>query len=125
MNNKSIKSIFAQRYRYYMNLHGKTRQDIVRDLGFKYTTICDWETGTTIPRMDKLEMLAQYFGCKNSDLLEEPKQEKPKNTETPTVGEDDGLSERERQLIQFVRRLSDKQVDGLLALLKSQQPQEK
>lgn len=49
----------------------------------------------------------------------------PNETEKSTVGEDDGLSERERQLIQFVRRLSDKQVDGLLDLLRSQQPQEK
>lgn len=119
MNNKSIKSIFAQRYRYYMNLHGKTRQDIVRDLGFKYTTICDWETGTTIPRMDKLEMLAQYFGCKNSDLLEEPKQEKPKNTEKPTVGEDDGLSEVKRALHAYVDTISEEQAALVLKILKS------
>ena len=71
MDALSIREIFPKRLLHYMSEYGKTRNDLVRDLGFKYSTIRDWEKGLTIPRMDKVELLANYFNCNNSDLLEE------------------------------------------------------
>ncbi len=71
MNASSIRTIFPKRLLHYMSEYGKTRNDLVRDLGFKYSTIRDWEKGLTVPRMDKVELLANYFNCNNSDLLEE------------------------------------------------------
>ena len=71
MDALSIREIFPKRLLHYMSEYGKTRNDLVRDLGFKYSTIRDWEKGLTIPRMDKVEILANYFNCSNADLLEE------------------------------------------------------
>lgn len=71
MSAPSIRKIFPKRLLHYMSEYGKTRNDLVRDLGFKYSTIRDWEKGLTVPRMDKVELLAKYFNCNNSDLLEE------------------------------------------------------
>lgn len=70
MNDLTVREIFPKRLLYYMSEYGKSRNDLVRDLGFKYSTIRDWEKGITIPRMDKVEILANYFNCNNSDLLE-------------------------------------------------------
>ena len=83
MNTSSIRVIFPKRLLHYMSEYGKTRNDLVRDLGLKYSTIRDWEKGITVPRMDKVEMLANYFHCSNSDLLEEKlTKEKEKDNET-------------------------------------------
>lgn len=83
MNTSSIRVIFPKRLLHYMSEYGKTRNDLVRDLGLKYSTIRDWEKGITVPRMDKVEMLANYFHCSNSDLLEEKlTEEKEKDNET-------------------------------------------
>lgn len=71
MDEKTIREVFPTRLVYYMKMNGKTRNDLVRDLGFKYSTIRDWEKGFTVPRMDKVEMLSRYFGCNNSDLIED------------------------------------------------------
>lgn len=71
MAGASIRDIFSQRLLYYMKEYGKSRNDLVRDLGFKYSTIRDWEKGITVPRMDKVEILARYFHCTNADLIEE------------------------------------------------------
>ena len=109
MDKASIRATFPKRYKYYMELHGKTRNDIVRDLGFKYTTICDWENGATIPRMDKIEMLARYFGCSNSDLLED-KKEKP--------AKDGELSEKQKAFIDKVKQMSDTELDRLDQILR-------
>ena len=65
------KNIFAANLNYYMKLHGKSRRDVCEDLGFSYYTFTDWVKGKKYPRMDKVEMLANYFGILKSDLIEE------------------------------------------------------
>ena len=53
-----------------MREHDKTQIDIVRDLGINRSSISSWVRGTRLPRMDKVDLLAQYFGVKRSDLIE-------------------------------------------------------
>ena len=110
MDELSIREIFPKRLIYYMNQNGKTRNDLVRDLGFKYSTVRDWEKGLTVPRMDKVEMLANYFNCSNSDLLEEK--------ENPTV-QDDGISEEMQELIDRIKSLPEDKIQLLLQVAKS------
>ena len=58
-----------------MDIKGKDRTEICKDLGFKYTTFTDWVNGNTYPRIDKIEMMANYFGVSKADLVEmQPKQ---------------------------------------------------
>lgn len=80
------------------------------------------------PRIEIYQQIAAATGIGLDELIaiiDDNITISPKKTEKPTATDGDGLSEREWQLIQFVRRLSDDQVDGLLALLRAQQPQEK
>lgn len=64
------KSIFASNLQKYMDLNGKSRRDVCDALGFSYYTFTDWVKGKKYPRMDKVEMLANYFGIQKSDLIE-------------------------------------------------------
>lgn len=68
MNNKSV---FAENLQRQMTLHDKSRKEICEALGFSYYTFTDWVKGKKYPRMDKVEMLANYFGILKSDLIEE------------------------------------------------------
>ena len=96
---------------HYMSINGKSRNDLVRDLGFKYTTIRDWEKGLTVPRMDKIEMLARYFNCENSDLLEDKK-------EKPTVNHGE-LTEGQLKLAALADGLSDDQIEMMIRVAKT------
>ncbi|MCL1951736.1 MAG: hypothetical protein FWF60_02790 [Oscillospiraceae bacterium] len=40
-------------------------------LGVAYTTFSDWYNGNKYPRIDKIEMMANYFGILKSDLVED------------------------------------------------------
>ena len=64
------RSIFAANLKKYMEANKKTRRDICAALGFSYYTVSDWVNGKKYPRMDKVEMLANYFGIQKSDLIE-------------------------------------------------------
>ena len=65
------KDIFAKNLNKYMKINGKSRREVCHDLGFSYYTFSDWCNGKKYPRMDKVEMLANYFGILKSDLIEE------------------------------------------------------
>ena len=77
------KTIFANNLKKYMKLNGKTRRDLCQALGFSYYTLSDWVNAKKYPRMDKVEVLANYFGIQKSDLIEEPiTVEKEKDNDT-------------------------------------------
>src|SRR5699024_6313467 len=40
-------------------------------LGVSYSTLSDWVNAKTYPRIDKIEMMANYFGVSKSDLVED------------------------------------------------------
>ena len=44
--------------------------DVCRDLEIPYSTFTDWCNGNIYPRIDKIELLANYFEIKKSDLVE-------------------------------------------------------
>lgn len=71
MSNLGNKKTFAKNLTYYMLLNNKTRNDLARDLNIPYTTITSWCTGEFYPRIDKIEMLANYFCINKSALVEE------------------------------------------------------
>ena len=74
-NNLGNKGTMAKNILYYMDINGKTRQDMCDALGVKYTTFTDWVKGNTYPRIDKIELMANYFGISKADLVEEHTQE--------------------------------------------------
>ena len=65
------KEIFSKNLRYYMDKKGVDRNQVCAALGFVYSTFTDWYNGVKYPRIDKIEMLAHYFGIMKSDLIEE------------------------------------------------------
>lgn len=64
------KEIFSANLRYYMEKNNINRIRICEDLGFVYSTFNDWYNGVKYPRIDKIELLANYFDIQKSDLIE-------------------------------------------------------
>lgn len=64
------KITFANNLIYYMKINNIDRYKLCDDLGFKYPTVSDWLQGKKYPRIDKIEMIANYFHIKKSDLIE-------------------------------------------------------
>ena len=71
MSNLGNEKIFSKNLRYYMDLNKKSRYDVCRDLNLPYTTFSEWYNGKIYPRIDKIELLANYFNIKKSNLIEE------------------------------------------------------
>ncbi|MCT0060017.1 XRE family transcriptional regulator [Lactococcus lactis subsp. lactis] len=60
----------AENIQYYLDKKGINSVKLAEDLGINYTTIRNWIQGRSYPRIDKIEMMANYFGIEKSDLVE-------------------------------------------------------
>lgn len=76
MNNIVSKKTIASNIKYQMEKKGITNKELCKELDFKYTTFIDWINAKTYPRIDKIEIMAKYFGCLKSELIEEQTDEK-------------------------------------------------
>lgn len=107
----SHREIFSANLNRKMEEAGKTRTDICAALGFSYYTVTDWVKGKKMPRMDKVEKLAKYFGCLISDLIEEKTEDKQRQL---TQSE---LSLKKREFMQKVEGMTDAQIEKLEQIL--------
>lgn len=75
MSENEYRKIFSKNLRYYMNKYNKKQSDLINDLGLSSSTISNWCTGEKLPRMNKVQILADYFHINKSDLIEEKEQQ--------------------------------------------------
>ena len=114
MSDLGNKEVMAKNIQRLMNETGKSRNDLCEALGVKYTTLTDWIKGNTYPRIDKIELMANYFGVSKSDLIEDK-----------TNYETFELSTDEKVLIEWYRTAPDHDLDFLRRMMAYSQRQKK
>lgn len=108
MDNLEQRKIFARNLKRWMFLKDKTQMDLINDLGFPSSTLSQWATAKKYPRIDKVQMLADYFGILKSDLIEDKSKYNEIEDEKATlVAEPDTLEET---LEDFKRKLATNDV---------------
>lgn len=63
--------IFSKNLNHYLTVKGKKQSDIIADLNINKSAISSWCNGTRLPRMNKIQLLADYLNINISDLIEE------------------------------------------------------
>ena len=81
MSNIGNKETMAKNLKYYIEKSGKDRSELAEIWGFPYSTVTEWINGRKYPRIDRIEIMADYFGILKSDLIEE-KSDEHRKTQT-------------------------------------------
>lgn len=68
---QKIKDIIARNINFQLKRKGVNQTDMARDLNIPEMTVSNWINAKTYPRQDKIQMMADYFDVKRSDLTEE------------------------------------------------------
>ena len=110
MTSLGNKAILSKNLRYYIDKSGKDRRELAETWGFPYSTVTDWINGKKYPRIDRIEIMADYFGVLKSDLIEE--KEKP-------TAQGDELSEELQELIDCIKKLPEDKIQMLLQVARS------
>ena len=107
MRNLGNKPVIAENIKRHMTAKGINAKELSKALHVPYTTVLSWIKAEYYPRIDKIEMMSDYFGCLKSDLIED-KSKQPVENE---------LSERKKAFIKQVEKMSDAQLDRLEQIL--------
>lgn len=90
MSSLGNKEIMAKNIRYYMEKNKLNAKELSINLNFKYSTVLDWINAKTYPRIDKIEIMANYFNIEKSDLVEDKSkaktQQKTQGLKIPVLG---------------------------------------
>ena len=65
------KEVMAKNIRKYMEINGVNATEICNALNFKHNTFSNWINAKIYPRIDKIEMLANFFGVSKAALVED------------------------------------------------------
>ena len=118
MSNLGNKEIFAKNLAYYVEKSGRDQREVAEVVGVAPSTFNEWMKAKKYPRIDKIEMLANYFGILKSDLIEQPSEDGYSPSEMQ-------LTEGEKKVLELFRRIPEERqgyaLEVLEALLKMQQ----
>lgn len=73
MSDSDLRRLFADNLNYFLSLNGYSQADMARRMHVSTATTAKWCTGQTMPRIDKIQSLCNWFGIEKSDLLEDRK----------------------------------------------------
>ena len=103
MSNLGNKEIFAKNLAYYLSRSGRDQKEVAEVVGVAPSTFNEWMKAKKYPRIDKIEILANYFGILKSDLIE-------KVSEDGYSPSEPQLTEGEKVLLDLFNRVpKDKQ----------------
>lgn len=71
MTDEQQKMIFSNNLTTLLQEHDKTQKEVAEAINVSPQTFNTWCKGIALPRMGKVQLLADYFNIKKSDLIDE------------------------------------------------------
>lgn len=71
MSDENQKRIFSRNLTFYLDKYQKTQREVAESIGVSPQTFNTWCQGIALPRMGKLQRLADYFRVEKSALIDE------------------------------------------------------
>lgn len=129
MSEEKQKSIFTHNLNKFISESGKTQAEIANAIGVSPQTFNTWCRGIAIPRMGKVQALADYFRINKSDLIEEkanqPDDHYYLNDETREIAQEVFENPEMRTLFKVARNMSPERLKAHIEFMKSLEAQER
>lgn len=77
MSDTTQKKIFVHNLSYYLAKYNKSQKEVADAIGVSPQTFNTWCQGIALPRMGKVQLLADYFNINKSDLIEDKPKQSP------------------------------------------------
>ena len=111
MSNLGNKEILAKNLAYYLERSGRDQKEVAEVLGVAPSTFNEWMKAKKYPRIDKIEMLANYFGILKSDLIEKVS----KDGHSPSEPQ---LTEGEQAMLELFRLVPEDKQQLVLQMIR-------
>jgi len=112
MSEKERKNIFSKNLLRILQQKEKSQIEVANAIGVSQQTFNTWCRGVAIPRMGKIQLLADYFHINMADLIEEHDPAAVSSDQDALV-----LSDHETKLVKAYRNASDDTQIAVCAVL--------
>ena len=96
-----------------LRLKGVKTADVCRETGLKAPTFSDWKKGKSKPNIDKLILIANYFGVSVEYLRTGKEPEKKEKPPMPSYDKDT------MEMIKLFSQLNKEQKNSIIAMMRS------
>jgi len=121
MSDNEQKTAFSKNLNYFLQLNCKSQKEVADILEIGLSTFNSWCTGAKMPRMDKIQKLADYFGIKKSDLIDDKSEKQEQgyylNEKTKQIAQEIFENKELRMLFDASRNASPEDLKAVHDLL--------
>jgi transcriptional regulator with XRE-family HTH domain len=111
MSELGNKEVFSANLTYYLAQKDVMQKDLAKYLGISQASVNDWIKKRTYPRMDKLQMTAEFLGVQMTDLVE------PRNK--VSTANDKRISDKEQLVLDLFHQIPDGNKEIALKMLQT------
>ena len=105
MTDNEQKIVFSKNLIKYLNIHDKTQKEVAEAISVSPQTFNTWCQGIALPRMGKIQKLADYFNIDKTDLLDDDPEPSSKKSYRPSFNY--YLNHQEITFIEKYRSIDD------------------
>lgn len=129
MTDEEQKRIFSKNLNKYLSKHDKTQKEVANAIGVSPQTFNTWCQGIALPRMGKVQALADYFNINKSDLIDD-KSDQPDdhyylNEETRQIAQEAFENPELRTLFKVARDIPPERLRAHIEFMKILKEQER
>lgn len=130
MADEEQRRIFSNNLNKYLSISNKTQKEVADSIQVSPQTFNTWCQGIALPRMGKVQLLADYFGINKSDLIDEKEVGKPNdhyylNDETREIAQEAFENPDLRTLFKVARDIPPERLKAHIEFMKSLKEQER
>lgn len=118
MSENEQRAVFTKNLNRYLSFSEKSQKEVADAIGVSPQTFNTWVKGIALPRMSKVQLLADYFGIQKSDLLEEKHDSYYINEETAQIAQQIYEDKELRALFDAARDADPEALQAAQAMLK-------
>ena len=105
--NSANLEIFTRNFNRYLKNSGKKQVEVAMYVGVSTGTISDWKMGRAYPRMDKVQLIADCFGIKKSDLVEDNNVAK------------ESITNKEQEIFDLFHKIPEEKRELILSMIRA------
>ncbi len=98
--------IFARNLVRHLQYSGKTQKEVAAAVKVSTGTFCDWVKCRSYPRMDKIQLLADYFDVQVSDLVDDVNMAK------------EAVSDMDQEVLDLFHKVPEEKREFVLSLIR-------
>lgn len=129
MADEDQKRIFSKNLNKYLSLFNKTQKEVADSIGVSPQTFNTWCQGIALPRMGKVQALADYFEIGKTDLIDEKEISESSqyylNEETRQIAQEAFENPELRTLFKVARNMPPERLKAYIEFMKSLEEQER